>query len=374
MKTVIISYEFPPRIGGAGIVASDIATAFRKFGQNILIITSYNASIYDFCTNRIVRESVNGVEVIRLPVIHKCWFLTFPYSLKLNSHFFESEDIIILNDFGAAFSFSKIKHYSKYRYTLYVHGKESFVVRDKFLQNVVFSFKKRYIDLIHNAKSVVFVSGFIKQSLLELVPEVKDNSKFSVVYNSIDEDYFDRICISEIPKDMRLTINTKYTLVTACRLVKGKGFDRKLEIFKHLKNKLKLDISWVIIGDGEYKSEFSSIVKSFSLDDVHFLGRVERKNLKYYYSQCDLFWMLSAYEEAYPLVYHEAQACGLPVMGLNLGGVPEVITKGYGVVVNNNNDAIDFITEHYEGSCYVEPWKNKNNNLKTLYSKLIQII
>ncbi|EKO3783332.1 glycosyltransferase family 4 protein [Vibrio harveyi] len=374
MKTVIISYEFPPRIGGAGIVASDIATAFRKFGQNILIITSYNAGVYDFCTNKIVRERVNGVEVIRLPVNDKLWFITFPYSLRLNSYFFESEDIIILNDFGAAFSFSKIKHYFKYRYTLYVHGKESFVVTDKFLQNAIFSFKKTYIDMINNAKSVVFVSDFIKKSLLSLVPEIKDNDKFSVVYNSIDEDSFERICMSQIPKDMRLSINTKYSLVTACRLVKGKGFDRKLEVFKHLKNKLKLDVSWVIIGDGEYKNEFSQIVKSFALDDIHFLGRVERKNLKYYYSQCDLFWMLSSYEEAYPLVYHEAQACGLPVMGLNLGGVPEVITKGNGVVVDNNNDAIDFITKHYQGDYYMELWKNKNNNLGTLYNKLIEII
>lgn len=53
---------------------------------------------------------------------------------------------------------------------------------------------------------------------------------------------------------------------------------------------------------------------------VIFLGRRNRDELSYYYSAADCFWLLSNYDECLPLVYLEAQACGIPAIGRKKGG------------------------------------------------------
>lgn len=373
MSKIIISYEFPPRIGGAGIVALDIATALLQNGEEVRIITSYDAHLDECRSNTVRHESINGIEIIRLPVYHKLWFLTFPLSIKRNCKFFSLDDDIIINDFGAAFSFSKLNEYHKYKFHLYVHGKESFIYQRKPIQNILFSFSDVYKKVISNANSVIFVSEFIRTSLLKAIPDIAPLTNSSVIHNSIDETMFEFVEDDRIPEHMKLELSDGFNLVTACRLVEGKGFDRMLDVFTQLKHRLGIDISWFIIGDGDYKEPFMKKLEESSISGVYFLGRIERSKLKYYYSQCDMFLLLSSYEEAYPLVYHEAQACKLPVVGMNLGGVPEVIKYPYGFLVDDEADAVNRISLFVKGDLTLDIWPNENNNLDSLYRKISRV-
>ncbi len=69
------------------------------------------------------------------------------------------------------------------------------------------------------------------------------------------------------------------------------------------------------------------------------LGNVERKKLKYVYSDASVFLLLSDYDEAHPLVYMEAALCGLPSIAWNKGGCPEAIINGKtGILINKIDD------------------------------------
>ena len=57
-------------------------------------------------------------------------------------------------------------------------------------------------------------------------------------------------------------------------------------------------------------------------DYVLFLGKQE--NLEELYSVSDLFLLVSE-KESFGLVALEAMACGVPCIGTNVGGIPEVI-------------------------------------------------
>jgi len=83
------------------------------------------------------------------------------------------------------------------------------------------------------------------------------------------------------------------------------------------------------------------IVETFSPEDMHHV-----------YNGCDLFAMASQME-SFGLVYAEAMACELPVVGTSVGGIPEIIENGKsGILVGPDNPvelskAINNIIKNY---------------------------
>ncbi|MBL8013313.1 MAG: glycosyltransferase [Candidatus Omnitrophica bacterium] len=66
---------------------------------------------------------------------------------------------------------------------------------------------------------------------------------------------------------------------------------------------------------------------------VHFIGQVSRQKLKYYYSASDAFVTVPWYEP-FGITPLEAMACGIPVIGSNVGGIKyTVIDKVTGFLI-----------------------------------------
>lgn len=83
----------------------------------------------------------------------------------------------------------------------------------------------------------------------------------------------------------------------------------------------------------------------------------------------DLF-VLASENETFGLVYIEAMACGTPVIGTNIGGVPEVITDNHdGFLIESNNPSI--LTQKIEKLLYDDNNRKEfiKNALKTVRRK-----
>ena len=87
------------------------------------------------------------------------------------------------------------------------------------------------------------------------------------------------------------------------------------------------------------------------------------------YDESDLFVMVSE-NETFGLVYIEAMACGTPVIGTNIGGIPEVITDNQdGFLIESNNPSI--LTQKIEKLLYDDNNRKEfiKNALKTVKRK-----
>jgi glycosyltransferase involved in cell wall biosynthesis len=85
-----------------------------------------------------------------------------------------------------------------------------------------------------------------------------------------------------------------------------------------------------IIGDGAEAHDLLSFLHANSSLNIEYLSHIQQNDLRRYYSEFDLliFPTMRA-EESLGLVGIEAMACGTPVIGSNIGGVPSYLKNGY---------------------------------------------
>jgi len=137
-------------------------------------------------------------------------------------------------------------------------------------------------------------------------------------------------------KDLResLGLGNKKVIVSVGRLVHRKGQDVLIESMPEIIKSID-DVHLLLIGEGPFKQELEKRIKNLGLANrVTFVGRVQYADLPRYICVGDVFAMpsrsrLAGLEvEGLGIVYLEASACGLPVIGGISGGAPDAVLQG----------------------------------------------
>ncbi|MGE5860203.1 MAG: glycosyltransferase family 4 protein, partial [Ignavibacteria bacterium] len=92
-------------------------------------------------------------------------------------------------------------------------------------------------------------------------------------------------------------------------------------------------IRLMLIGERVYENELRLLCSSLDLNNqVSFMGFRKRDTIPSYFAQSDVF-ILPSLAEAFGNVIAEAMACGLPVIGGNEGGIPDLVDAENGILV-----------------------------------------
>jgi glycosyltransferase involved in cell wall biosynthesis len=120
------------------------------------------------------------------------------------------------------------------------------------------------------------------------------------------------------------------------RMVARKGVDNIIHAFGLMKNRIP-GLQLVIVGGESDVPDAAStpeigrlrqLAQAYQLEDkIHFAGRKSRKMLKYYYSAADVF-ITTPWYEPFGITPLEAMACGIPVIGSNVGGIKYSVKHG----------------------------------------------
>jgi phosphatidylinositol alpha-1,6-mannosyltransferase len=132
-------------------------------------------------------------------------------------------------------------------------------------------------------------------------------------------------------------------LLTVSRLDARKGHDLVVEAIEDLD-----DIHYIVCGDGEHREEIERIINEKNLGNrVHLTGNIPHSEIEEYYTSADIFVMPSKFLEesknieGFGVVYLEANAAGLPVIGSTTGGIPSAIKhEETGLTVEPNSENI----------------------------------
>ncbi|ABK19576.1 glycosyltransferase family 4 protein [Syntrophobacter fumaroxidans] len=83
----------------------------------------------------------------------------------------------------------------------------------------------------------------------------------------------------------------------------------------------------LVAGDGPMESRLKELARELLPGQALFVGKVPREKMFEYYSASDVF-AFPGIGESLGMVFLEAQACRLPVVALDTGGVPQVVRSG----------------------------------------------
>ncbi|MCI8751192.1 MAG: glycosyltransferase family 4 protein [Lachnospiraceae bacterium] len=193
----------------------------------------------------------------------------------------------------------------------------------------------------------------------------KYSDRFFYAYNPIDTRVYKKqdkelckkrmgICQSKIILySGRLVDNPKRVLLfpDICKALKEKG----------------LDITFIILGDGEDRKKLEDKVRAYGLGHVFiFRGYVEDANvLSCFYNIADVAVNISKFEGTCTSNL-EAVACGLPVVSTDVGDIHEIIKNGCNGIVIPNNDGVTLVNNVADA---IEKVLVTHIEMNTLYEK-----
>lgn len=94
---------------------------------------------------------------------------------------------------------------------------------------------------------------------------------------------------------------------------------------------------WIHIGSGPLIEQMEELARKCLPGNIsfHFLGYVPDVISLYQNNKVDIFINVSS-SEGIPVSIMEAQSCGIPVIATSVGGTPEIVSNGVGVLLSNN--------------------------------------
>lgn len=328
MKKMKIGITCYPTVGGSGVMATELGKMLAERGHEIHFITSS----MPFRLNKVYPNiffhevEVNNYSVFQYP----------PYDIALASRM---ADVIKEEQLDVLHVHYAIPHAvcavlgrdmanSDIGIVTTLHGTDITVLGDDSLLATAIKYG------IEKSDVVTAVSHALKQQTMDVIHPDKD---IETVHNFVDErEYYPRDG-HELREAFGIKPEEK-VLVHVSNFRKVKHVPDIIETF--VKTRKKIPAKLLLIGDGPDKHDAMKIAKETPYsDDILFLGKQE--NLAELYAMADLKLLMSE-KEAFGLVLLEAMACGVPGIGTNIGGIPEVISpdeNGYIVELGDTDQA-----------------------------------
>jgi len=343
MNILLISYDYPPYLGGIANISYQIASQLDKKGERLIVVAQKTKGDREFDkNNNLLTYRRTNIFILRELVL----LLLLPYLVL--RHKIDIIYMLVWWPGGlATYLTSKILGIP---YILHAHGLEFIDCKKTWLDKIKYGlFRNRYKSLIlRNAKRIIACSHFTKNIVIKL-GAIEDN--VNIIFNGVDIDMF-KPGLDSAKIIARHKLEGKKIILTVSRLKRYKGHETVINLMPALLRRIP-DVVYLIIGPGPGREFLMSLVEKLNLQNkVIFIGRVS-DSLPRYYNACNLYimltkeWLDKGEFEGFGLVFLEANSCGKPVIGAKTGGIPDAIIDGktgYLVDPNNNQEIIDKIS------------------------------
>lgn len=257
------------------------------------------------------------------------------------------------------------------------HGHDAFFpINGRILNNGYYDNLFKYGNLI------TANTPYLAEKILELDCPT---ALLSIVPVGVDMDFF----YSNIEKK---GIHKTLKLITVGRLDKVKGHQYCIEAVQQLINK-GIEVTLTIIGDGEELNNLENLIIKYHLEDIVFMkGSKSQHEVRQALWEHDVYLLTAVAlpdgrRETQGLATLEAQACGLPVIVFDSGGVKYTLEDGVSgfvceeydveavvtkiiklidkpsLLTKMSNQAVTFVKENYSQKIIDEKWENIYRNL-----------
>jgi len=322
MKVLLIATSFLPRVGGRELYQDRVLTRFA--GDEVVVVTPDREGDYD-AFDRDYR-----FRVIRCGDLEQSWFargrrakaVWFAELARLCLK--EHPDVVLC---GTVFP-DGLSGWLIYRtlgipYVVHAVGKDLLTATASQWSSA------RLSALCATASKFVAASNYIGRLLIDQgIPE----NRVAVAMPGVDQVFLGDDDGSANRIRDRYGLHAGKTILTVGRLVERKGHDKVIEamptVLRHVP-----DAVYLIVGDGPDRGRLEALVRKLGLEHkVVFAGVLPAEEIPAAYSMSDVFVMpnrkVPGDIEGFGIVFLEANARGLPVIGGRSGGAQDAVADG----------------------------------------------
>jgi phosphatidyl-myo-inositol dimannoside synthase len=330
MKVLVVTNDFPPRVGGVNGYVAELMRRFPRGDVTVLAADWPDAAAFDArYPQQVVRWPARGI------------YPTAPVRDRVEELVRESGADMVL--FGAAAPLAlmgrSIQKRTGVPYATFTHGVEVWAGQVPVTRGLLGS-------VTRGAALTMGVSEWAVQQLrqvvgpdpwIELMPPGIDRTRF---HPGVPE--------AEVRGRHRLDDHPVISCVA--RLTLRKGQDKVIRAMPWILREVP-DARFLVVGSGPDRERLESLAHRKKVADrVVFVGEVPYEVLPQYFRAGDVFAMpcrtrkLGLEVEAFGLAFIEASAVGRPCVAGDSGGAPEAVLHGEtGLVVDGNE--VDEVAE-----------------------------
>ena len=315
MKICMLSIDFLPNIGGIAAHVYGLSKALIKQGNEVHVITlrrHFHEKKY---------QEIDGIKVHRIyyPRLRVIGFFIYLFQVwprlkRLIQK--EGIDIVhshtLLNDALPAKFIGNIPKIQ----TEHSSGFLMAVEEGKH--------KRLYKWLLRHADHMIGPSQELVDTVIKLGI---GQDKTSFISNGVDIERFNpKVEGGEIREKYKIKPEEKVILCPR-RLALKNGVWYLIKAIPHI-IKQNGNVKCLIVGDGSEMGKLSQeVIRLVVADRVIFAGRVPNSEMPKYYAASDVV-VLPSLKEATSIAGLEAMASGKPLVGTNVGGIPQIIADG----------------------------------------------
>jgi L-malate glycosyltransferase len=321
MRILLCNYEYPPLGGGGGVACADIAEELAK-SHDVTVLTSQGKELAR-------REVVNGVDVVRVPVIGRnarstaslASMLSYvPLAVREGHRLVREGSFDVVNTHFAiptGPAGDRIARRARIPNVLTVHGGDLYDPSKFLSPHRHATLRMTVRRQLQRADAVVAQSRNTKDNVHRYYTPDLPVELIPLGIKPVPAGRASRAAFG-IPDDA-------IVMVTVGRLVARKGIDTLIEAVR-LAADPKLHL--LVIGAGPLSDKLAAQAAEAGVSSqVHFPGFVSQAD-KYGLLHASDFYVSASLHEGFGLVFLEGMACGLPVVCFDEGGQTDFLEDG----------------------------------------------
>lgn len=314
MKKLKIGITCYPTVGGSGVVATELGKLLAEKGHEIhFISSSLPFRLKKMYHNIFSHEvEVNQYAVFQYP----------PYDIALASKIAE---VAVMENLDLLHVHYAIPHAVCAILAREMSGRDLKIVTTLHGTDItVLGYDPTLTDAIRFGIEKSDYVTAVSNSLISQTHElIKPKKEIQCVYNFIDKRVSRRTDATGLRREYGILPEEK-VIIHVSNFRPVKRVPDVLRAFAGILEQMPAKL--LLVGDGPEMKTVSNLARELGIrDHVLLLGKQER--VEELYSLSDLMLLLSE-KESFGLVALEAMACGVPCIGTNVGGIPELIVDG----------------------------------------------
>lgn len=385
MKILMISRSYHPDYGGAEVFVKEIAERSAQDGHIVLVLTHA-------IKGSPRTEVFNGVKIIRVshPIsIEKSTSSHLPSIMFIFPAILQAMRVVIKENISV----------------IHCHGSMSslcgYIIKKLFKKKLVITVQGGDIGdypestggfcgvlkpVIRTYLGAADAITCVSTHLVGVAINKFGAKNIKLIPNGVDMSMFKSTDDKETFKK-NLNIEEKRIIISVSRLTPKNGIDYLIRAFPEILARFS-DTRLILLGGGKQEEEIKKLKRELGVQDkITLIDHVPHAEIKKYLSIADVF-IRPSLDEGFGIAFIEAMACGIPVIGTNVGGIPDIIKNNEnGIIIEprnekqiinsilnllNNKDLAEKLSA--KGHEYVKKqfnWDNIYKKMKSVYEEVI---